>query len=109
MGKRLELLKETFPRLNHVAMLGNPRHPAYATQTREAQAAAKALGLQLQLVEARGVDDLEAAFSAVTARGAAALLVSADPIFYANRRRIVDLAAKRRLPAIYEFKEFVEA
>jgi putative ABC transport system substrate-binding protein len=106
--KRLELLKETFPKVRRVAMLGNPTNPAYATQVREAQAAAKALAVQLQILEAKGPQDFESAFSTMAERRAGALLVSTDATLYAQRKRIVELAAKSRIPAIYEFKEFVE-
>ena len=107
--KRLELLKETFPKVHRVAMLGNPANPAYASQLSEAQAAAKALALQLQVVEARGPKDFESAFSEMTQKGAGALLVLSDPMLNAHRERIANLATKSHLPAIYEFKEFVEA
>jgi putative ABC transport system substrate-binding protein len=107
-GKRLELLKDTLPSIQRVAVLGNPGHPAYRTQIREAEAAAKALRLQVQFLEARGADEFESAFASFRQSGAQALLVSADPIFYASRSRMVDLAAKRNVPAMYEFKEFVE-
>lgn len=108
-AKRLELLKETFPKVHRVAMLGNPANPAYASQVREAQVTAKALGVQLQILEAKGPDDFELAFSAMTGKGAGALLVSTDAMLYAQRQRIVDLAVRSRIPAIYEFKEYVEA
>lgn len=107
--KRLELLKEAFPKVRRVAVLGNSTNAAYATQVSEAQAAAKALALQLQVLEVRGPNDFESAFSTMTERGAGALLVSTDPMLYAERKKIVDLAARSRIPAIYEFKEFVEA
>lgn len=108
-AKRLELLKETFPKVHRVAMLGNPANPAYASQLREAQAAAKPLALQLQILEVRGPEDFESAFSAMAERRSSALLVSTDAMLYAERKRIVELATKSRIPAIYEFKEFVEA
>ena len=107
--KRLELLKETFPKVRRVAVLGNPANPAYAIQLSEAQAAAKALALQLQILEARDPKDFESAFSAMTEKGAGALLVLSDAMLNAYRERIANLAAKSRMPAIYEFKEFVEA
>jgi len=107
--KRLELLKEAFPEARRVAVLGNPANPAYPSQVKEAQAAAKALALQLQILKARGPDEFEPAFSAMSRKRAGALLVSTDAMLYAQRKRIVELAAKVRIPAIYEFKEFVEA
>ncbi|MBI3062351.1 MAG: ABC transporter substrate-binding protein [Deltaproteobacteria bacterium] len=107
--KRLEILKETFPKLRRIAVLGNPVNPVSAIQLGEVQAAAKTLGLQLQIVEARDPKDFEPAFSAVTEKGAGALLVLSDAMLNAHRERIAGLATKSRLPAIYEFKEFAEA
>jgi len=108
-AKRVELLKEAFPKVRRAAALGNPANPAYTSQLKETQAAAKALAIQLQVLEARGPNDFESVFSTMTERGAGALLVSTDPMLYAERKKIVDLAAKSRVPAIYEFKEYVEA
>ena len=75
----------------------------------EVQAAAKTLGLQHQIVEARDPKDFEPAFSAMAEKGAGALLVLSDAMLNAHRERIASLATKSRLPAIYEFKESVEA
>ncbi len=107
--KRLELLKETFPKVRRVAVMGNPVNPVFAIQLSEVQAAAKPLALQLQILEARDPKDFEPAFSAMTERGAGALLVLSDAVLNAHRERIANLAMKSRLAAIYEFKEFVEA
>jgi len=107
--KRLELLKEAFPRSPRVAVLGNPANPGYSGVLKEARAAAKAYGLQLQIMEARSPGDFESIFSAMGERATGALLVLSDPMFNANRKRVVDLAAKIRVPAIYEFSEFAEA
>jgi putative ABC transport system substrate-binding protein len=71
--------------------------------------AATALGLQVQLLEARGTDELEGAFAAMTRERASALLVAVDVIFALHARRIADLAAKRHLPAMYGSSEHVEA
>ncbi len=108
-AKRLELLKEAFPRVRRVAVLVNPVSPLYAIQLKETQAAAKAFALQLQILEARGPDEFEPAFSAMIGQSAGALLVSSDVMFNAHRKRIADLASKNRVPAIYEFKESAEA
>jgi putative ABC transport system substrate-binding protein len=106
--KRLEVLKEAFPRVRRVAVLARPATPVYAIQLKEIQAAAKKFALQLQILEARGPDDIEPSFSAMIGQSAGALLVLSDPMFNAHRKRIVDLASKNRIPAIYEFREFVE-
>lgn len=107
--KRLELLKETFPKVRRVAVLGNPVNPVFTIQLGEVQAAAKPLALQLQILEARDPKDFEPAFSAMAEKGAGALLVLSDAVLNAHRERIANFAMKSRLPAIYEFKEFVEA
>jgi putative ABC transport system substrate-binding protein len=108
-GKQLELLKETVPKASRVAVLWNPANPVWQAQMlREINVAARALGLRLQLLEARGPDELEGAFAAMTRARAGALLVQADPMFSLHARRIADLALKRRLPAMVGFREHVE-
>jgi putative ABC transport system substrate-binding protein len=108
-AKRLELLKETLPKIRRVVVLGNPRNPAYKTQLAEVQAAAKLLELQLQIVQSRAPEEFATAFSAMTKEHTPALLVLTDAMFNAQRQRIVELAASSRIPAIYDFKEFAEA
>jgi putative ABC transport system substrate-binding protein len=109
-GKQLALLKETVPKATRVAVLWNPANPVWqAAALRETEVAARALGLQLQLLEARGPDELEGAFAAMTRERASALLVQVDVIFALHARRIADLAAKRRVPAMYGSREHVEA
>ena len=76
---------------------------------KEAEVAARALGVQLQFVEARGPADFDRAFSEMTRARAAALTVLTSPMFFSERRRLVDLAAKNRLPAVYALREFVDA
>jgi putative ABC transport system substrate-binding protein len=109
-GKQLALLKEAVPKASPVAVLWNPANPVWqAAASRETEAAARALGLRLQLLEARGPDELEGAFAAMTAEHAGALFVPADIIFVRHAQRIADLAARHRLPAMYGFREHVEA
>jgi putative ABC transport system substrate-binding protein len=108
-GKRLELLKEAVPRASRIAVLWNPVIQQRIIEFKEAQAAARALGLQLQSVEARAANDLEPAFSAMTEGRANAFIVLGDAMFNANRPRILDLAAKSRLPAMYNEEEYVLA
>jgi len=108
-AKRLELLKEAFPKVRRVAVLGNPAGPSYANQLKETQAAAKAFGLQLQILEVRDPKNFESAFSAVNQRGIGALLVLSDPMFHAQQKQIADLAAKSRVPVMFFDREFVEA
>ena len=106
-GKRLELLKEAFPKITKVAFLW--RMPAArADPFKEAEAVAKTLGLRLQSVGVRGPDDFESAFKAAKSGGAAALIVISNPLSNTHQARIVDLAAKNRLPGIYPSTDFVE-
>ena len=95
-SKRLELLKEAAPRISRVAFLWNPDHPD--NEPREAQRAALSLNVQLQPVEVRGSADFESAFRAATEAGADALYVVSSRYTVLNIPRIVDFAAKNRLP-----------
>lgn len=109
-GKRLELLKEVVPKVSHIAFLFNPTDdPMVALQMREIEVAARALGVQLQGLEVRSPNDLERAFQAAIRAHAGALLILDNFLFNTHRRRIVDLAAKNRLPAMYGFRDFVDA
>jgi len=107
--KRLELLKETLPGATRVGVLANPGPPTYGLARRNLEDAARSLGVRLHIREARGPNELDSAFSAMVGERVAALLVVNDPMLFAQRGRIVDLAAKTRLPAIYEWREFSEA
>ena len=101
VGKRLELLKETVPKLSRVAVLWNPKDPAAAEQWKESQLAARELGLQLHSMEVSSADGFDSAFKEATKTGSAALAMTANPLFVSNQKPIADLAAKNRLPAIY--------
>jgi len=106
-GKRLELLKETVPKLSRVAALWDPQNPGSAQQWKESQLPARELGLQLHSIEVSSADKFEAAFKEATKALSAALAVMASPFFYSNQKQIADLAIKNRLPAIYPRGEFV--
>jgi len=108
-SKRLELLKEVAPKISRVARLVNPDNPGMKDMPRDLEDVSRALGIWLQRVEARRVDEFEAAFSVIAKGGANALLMANDLIFNQNRKRIAELAAKHRLPSITERKEFPEA
>jgi putative tryptophan/tyrosine transport system substrate-binding protein len=108
-GKRLELLKEIVPKLSRVAVLVDPSALGYGPQMKEIKIAAPALGLQLQPVEVQGPNDLEKAFSAMTRRHAGALIGLQLPTLDNLRERIVDFAAKSRLPAMYPGTEYTDA
>jgi putative ABC transport system substrate-binding protein len=107
--KRLELLKEVVPSISRVGVLANPANPATARGLKMVEGAARALRVKLQVLEARERHEIDAAFAAMARERAEALLVLTDPIFYAQRGQIVELAAKRRLPGIFSFREYVEA
>src|SRR6266566_4310369 len=109
VGKQLELLKEVVPKVSRVALLWNPANPGSAPQLRQAEAAARALGVRLQPLAARGPQEIDSAFAAMTRERAGALLILPDAIFGNQRRQIAELAAKRRLPSIYWLREYAEA
>jgi len=108
-GKRLELLKETVRGLSRVAVLWNAANPDKARDVEEAQLQARTLGLELQSLEIRDPNDFDGAFQTATRKRAGALLTLADSLTIIHQSRIVDLAAKSRLPAMHEQREFVEA
>ena len=108
-GKRLQLLKEAVPGASRVAILFNPADAAKRLDVRETQAAAQALGVQLQLLEVRGPDDFDSAFATMLREHTEALMTLGDPLTLTYRIRIVDLAAKHGLPAMYDLREFVDA
>jgi ABC-type uncharacterized transport system substrate-binding protein len=107
-GKQLALLKEAVPKVRRVAVLWNPAIPTLAFAIGEVKVAARSLGLQLQLLEARRPNDFDSAFAAMARERAGALLVITDSVFSTHRIRLVGLAAKSRLPAIYTNRQPVE-
>jgi putative ABC transport system substrate-binding protein len=108
-GKRLELLKETFPKVARVAFLWEPFHLSGNPALTEMEAAAKALGLKLQSLPVRSLDDFDGAFARAEREGAQALITDPRPLITNQQRQVLDFAAKNRLPAIYHTSEFVEA
>jgi putative ABC transport system substrate-binding protein len=108
-GKRLELLREVIPGVSRIVGLFNMSNPIDALQWKETEIAASSLRVQLQLLDVRKPGDYGRAFDAATKQRAGALVVGLDALTWANRRSIVDLAAKNRLPAIYGAREFVDA
>jgi ABC-type uncharacterized transport system substrate-binding protein len=93
-GKELELLKETIPRVRRVAILWNPANPAQALAVSNVKAAARSLGVPLQLFEARGPSEFDGAFAAMSKERVEALLVVTDAMFTLHRVRLAGLAAK---------------
>jgi putative tryptophan/tyrosine transport system substrate-binding protein len=107
LGKRLELLKETFPKITKVAYFRDATAPG--TGSAELHATASALGLQLQSLEVRSAKDFDSAFEAILKERAQALTTSAGPVISINQQRIVAFAVKNRLPAIYPYSEVIDA
>ena len=108
-GKRLELLRAVVPRVSRIAVLFDPTDPGGAVQMRETEAAARALGVQLQRLDVRGPGDFEKAFQAATRGRAGALLVFDAALTFSYRTQIVALASKSRLPAMYGLTGLAEA
>jgi putative ABC transport system substrate-binding protein len=112
VGKGLELLKQAVPGVSRVAVLWEPgatTERAEQDMLKEAEVAARTLGVRLQFIEARGPADFDRAFSDMITARAGALTVLGSPMLFGERRRLVDLAAKNRLPAVYGLREFVDA
>jgi putative ABC transport system substrate-binding protein len=111
-GKRLELLKEAVPRMALLAVLSHPGNPSEATLKSllaETESAARVAGVQLQRHEAKGPDDLDKAFGAMSRARVDGLILLPSAMFSSERRRIADLAAQHRLPTMFFFREFAEA
>ncbi len=112
VGKCLELLTQAVPGVSRVAVLWQPGAVPERTEKdllKGADVAARALGVRPQFVKARGPADIDRAFSDMTRARAGALTVWSTPMFGSERRRLVDLAAKNRLPAVFQFREYVDA
>jgi len=109
IGKGIEMLKETVPKVRRVAVLANPANPGNVLAVRDVKAAARSSGVQLQILEARGPGDLDGVFAAMAKERVEALLVLADSMLTLHRVRIADFAAKNRLPSMHGLREEVEA
>ncbi len=108
-GKRLELLKEMLPKLSRVAVLWNPQNVGSPLAWKEIQLPARQLGVQLHSLEVRSPNDFDKAFEDATRARAGALFIMPDPMFITNLKRIAGLAAKSRLPSIFQWSEFADA
>jgi len=106
--KRLELLKESFPKRTRVAALWNLRERGAETQIKETQAAAKVLALRLHPLEIKSADDIDRAFTVINKARDQAIIILTSPVATLNSKRIVELALKHRLPGIYPTRQFVE-
>ena len=108
-GKQLQILKQAAPRTSRVAVLRNLTDKAWEVQIKAVEAAAPSLGVHLQYVEAKGPEELDAAFASMTKEKAEALLVVASSTFLVHRVRLAELAIKSRLPTMFNYREMVEA
>jgi ABC-type uncharacterized transport system substrate-binding protein len=108
-GKRLELLKETSPRIHRVGFLLNPSGESSSIFLKEMGTAAQALGLQIQSLEVRSPSDFDTVFAAAIREGAHALITAPQPVINTHRARVLEFASKNRLPAIFTNPETVEA
>src|SRR5262245_184020 len=107
-GKRLELLREIVPRLSRVALLGTSTEPANAQTVKETELAAATFGVKLQYLDILHPNEIESAFRAANKGRAEAILALPSTVTASHRGEIVDLIAKRRLPAMYYSAEWVE-
>ena len=108
-GKQLEMLKEVVPKASLVAVLWNPANAGNAPQIQQAQDAARALGVRLQPLGARGSSEIDSAFATMTSAQVGAVIVLVDAMLLDHRTQIADLAARRRLPAVYGLSDHAEA
>jgi putative ABC transport system substrate-binding protein len=104
--KRFELISELLPQTKIIALLVNPNFPAGQINIRDMHEAARAKGVQLQILKASTESEIDAAFASLVQQQAGALVLSADPFFATRREQIVALAARDAVPAIYEFRTF---
>ena len=107
-GKQLEILKEFVPKLSRVAVIGTSTRQGTAQNLKEMQLAAGAFGVKLQYFDSQDPKDIESVFRAASKSRADGVLVLQSPVFNSQRAQIAELALKRRLPAIYPRREFVE-
>jgi putative tryptophan/tyrosine transport system substrate-binding protein len=107
--KQLELLKEVAPRISRIAVLANQESPWHPLALKGLREGHRSLGVQLQILEVRGPADVDPAFQSVVRERAGAVLVLADPLLFAQRRRLADLAIKHRIPLMGSPLGYVEA
>jgi ABC-type uncharacterized transport system substrate-binding protein len=107
-AKNLEFLREAVPRISRVALLWNPVDPGAQAYRNAVENAARRLGVTFHAVEARGHQQLEAAFAAMLRERADGVVVLQDPVLLSARRQVVALSVRHRLPAVYALREFVE-
>jgi putative ABC transport system substrate-binding protein len=109
IGKRVELIKEVIPKTNRIAALSNPDNLANTANLRQVDIKARTLAIELEIVTARNPNEFDSAFAAATKARSDALMLMPDALFHSYPSKIVELAAKNRLPAMYDRSNFVEA
>jgi putative ABC transport system substrate-binding protein len=103
----LDLLRQLVPNAGAIAMLVNPGTPDTEAERRDVQAAAQAVGQQLIILDVTSDSDIEAAFATATQRGARALLVGTGAFTNSHRKRLIAMAARHAIPAMYSLREYV--
>jgi putative ABC transport system substrate-binding protein len=109
LPKRVEMLHELLPSARSIAVLLNPTAPNVETQSREVQAAARTLGVQLHILHASSEGDFDAAFARMAQLKADGLVIAPDAVFASRSEKLVALTLRHAVPAIFHFREFVEA
>jgi putative ABC transport system substrate-binding protein len=107
--RRLEVLKNMLPKVAHIAALMNLSNPSRASEWSEIEAGARALGIESQVLDTRTAADIERSFDAAARQHLDAVVIGSDTIMQANQHRVIGLAAAHRLPAIYTFRDYVDA
>jgi putative ABC transport system substrate-binding protein len=107
--KSLELFKQAVPNIQRVAVLTNPANPAQQFAANKLEVAARHLGMQLRVLAARGPNEFDAAFAAMSKERLAGVLVVTDPMFVSNRAQLVELTLRHRVPSIYGVRAYVDA
>ena len=108
VGPQLQMLRTVVPKVSRVAILKNPTQPTHARAARQAEEAGRALGMQVQVLDARTPSEIEAAFASMSSQRAGGVLILRDAVFRAQGAQIVTLAARNRLPAMYGLREQAE-
>jgi putative tryptophan/tyrosine transport system substrate-binding protein len=107
--KRVEILKEMLPNISRVAAVTNLSNPSRQAEWQEVEAAARSLGMEPRVLDVRVAADIERSFDLARSWNASALLVGSDTLIQTNQSLVIQLAASYRLPAIYTFRDFVDA
>jgi putative ABC transport system substrate-binding protein len=109
ISKRLELLHQVIPNADRVGLMIHPASPATGSETQEAEAAAHKLNLRLLVLGARNRDEIVAAFEQLASKRDSGLIISGDGFFTSQREELAALAARYRVPAVYAYREYVQA